>query len=105
MIAAAADTPPPARLSSLLSMYRPVRVTCRAPHPDPSRPTARCGTVIGYVPGPIRFDAVVARMPEEGDGHVYLPCPRKNCGAVNRFAVLEPSALGDGEGEGEDAAA
>lgn len=93
---------PARRLTHVVSMYRPVRVTCRAAHPDPRKPTQHCGTLLGYLPGPIRFVAVVQRMPEEGDGHLYACCPRVSCRTVNRFEVLEPSARGDGAGSQDE---
>jgi hypothetical protein len=70
------------------TLAAPVRVTCQSRHP--ALQTATCGTLIGYLPGPLRFAGLVERAPAAPDGHVYVRCPRKTCGAWNRFTVLEP---------------
>lgn len=67
-------------------------LTCHAPHADPRKASISCGTQLCItVPGVYAFAGLVARMPAAAladDGHVYHPCPRHSCGAVNRFRVL-----------------
>lgn len=64
------------------------RVTCHAPHPDPRRPGAPCGSLLGDVPGAVEFVTTADRAPTAPDGAVWLLCSRRNCGKWNRFRIV-----------------
>lgn len=90
---------PPARpeshFSPFHSMYRPVRITCHAPHPDPAKPATTCSALLGYIPGPIAFAGIVQQAPAEPDGYAYARCQRSSCRAWNRFEIVAPAGAGD----------
>ena len=71
---------------------------CRAPHPNPRRAGEPCDAPLTQAPGFYRWLGRVARLPDEGDGHLYLRCSRHSCGAVHKFEalVIEPLELPHG---------
>lgn len=65
-----------------------VILRCRAPHPDPRRRGEECGTPLCHaLPATYTWVGIAERMPNEPDGLVYKPCPRKACRAINVFAI------------------
>jgi hypothetical protein len=68
-----------------------VRLHCHAT--APGAVGARCGGILGDLPGPLRFVGLSARAPTEQDGMVWVRCTRKDCRTWNVFA---PVTIGEG---------
>jgi hypothetical protein len=70
------------------------RMECHATDPNPvtrrEKPGARCGRLLGYVPGQIRFVDVAARAPDQPDGRIWARCSRSDCHAWNIFEAVTP---------------
>lgn len=65
----------------------PERWYCRAPHPARAG-GQRCNSLLGILPGPLRFVGLAPNLVDERDGRVYLRCPRAKCGMWNMYEIL-----------------
>jgi hypothetical protein len=74
--------------------YSTVRIRCRASRPDGASSRdgdARCDTILGDVPGPVRFVRLSTRAPDHPDGQIWLKCGRRDCRTWNVFEVVVPA--------------
>jgi hypothetical protein len=85
--------PPLAGELNAVSGHRQLtRVLCRASHPSNASTAGsgdgRCNTILGDVPGPVRFVRLSTRAPEELDGKLWLRCGRRDCKMWNVFDLI-----------------
>lgn len=63
-----------------------MRLTCHAPHPDPAKRGQQCGAPLGTSDATVQFVTTAAALPSApGPGEIWTHCPRRSCGAWNRF--------------------
>jgi hypothetical protein len=68
------------------------RITCHAPHPDPSKRGQACGTPLGAMDEAVQFVTTSDRDPQVEPGQIWVKCGRQTCGRWNRFTRLSKEA-------------
>jgi hypothetical protein len=66
-----------------------IRLTCHAPHPDFKKRGSQCGAPLGTTDQAVHFVTTAPALPPNpGPGEIWSHCPRRTCGAWNRFTRL-----------------